>query len=87
MALLDAPQAKGAMKGGPTLFGVPMKQASLITVSRLLHKFHGGLGTNADFFLLQLTFQNSALILVRCAPSSSEPDNDRQRSCAYSSFG
>lgn len=33
MALLDAPQAKGAMSGGPTLFGIPMKQASLITVS------------------------------------------------------
>lgn len=32
MALLDAPQAKSAMSGGPTLFGVPMKQASLITV-------------------------------------------------------
>ncbi|KAL1867884.1 UDP-galactose transporter Gms1 [Diaporthe australafricana] len=38
MALLDAPQAKGAMKGVPTLFGVPMKQASLITVSRHFRK-------------------------------------------------
>lgn len=50
MALLDAPQAKGALKGGPTLFGVPMKQASLITVSRHFRKFHGCLGTNADVF-------------------------------------
>ncbi|KAH8776574.1 UDP-galactose transporter [Diaporthe sp. PMI_573] len=33
MALLDAPQAKGALKGGPTLLGVPMKQASLITLT------------------------------------------------------
>ncbi|KAK7747458.1 UDP-galactose transporter Gms1 [Cytospora paraplurivora] len=33
MALLDAPQAKGAMSGGPTLFGLPMKQASLITLT------------------------------------------------------
>lgn len=87
MALLDAPQAKGAMKGGPTLFGVPMKQASLITVSTHSRKLLSCFGTNADVPLLQLTFQNSALILVRCAPSSSERDSDRPRSCASSSFG
>lgn len=40
MALLDAPHGKGAMKGGPTLFGVPMKQASLITVSRRFRGLH-----------------------------------------------
>lgn len=32
MALLDASPSKGHMAKGPTLFGLPMKQASLITV-------------------------------------------------------
>lgn len=32
MALLDASSSKGTMSGGPTLFGLPIKQASLITV-------------------------------------------------------
>lgn len=32
MALIDTSSTKGAMSGGPTLFGLPMKQASLITV-------------------------------------------------------
>lgn len=32
MALLDASASKSAMAGRPTLFGLPMKQASLITV-------------------------------------------------------
>lgn len=67
MALLDTPQAKGAMSGGPTLFGVPMKQASLITVSDGYNPQSRSYSLVAmtNDLTIQLTFQNSALILVR----------------------
>lgn len=32
MALLEVQSAKGALSGAPTVFGLQMKQASLITV-------------------------------------------------------
>jgi hypothetical protein len=54
MGMGDAPQK------APTFMGVPMKHISLITVRMSLLKVAIDYGAN----ICQLTFQNSALILV-----------------------
>ena len=61
--------APGEKPQSAAFYGVPMKHVSLITVSSFSNDNDEAMLT----FLSQLTFQNSALILVRHLPAIYSP--------------